>query len=92
MEWRKNRKLRESFKKHTFLKENISCNFCSYAFAQEKSSLTKVVEGLNLKIKRYKSAHKIVEKGKVVVETPESLIPLNKVKEYRKMLNKKDSS
>ena len=88
----KNRKLRESFKNHTFLKENISCNFCSYSFAKEKSSLTKVVEGLNLKIKRYKSAHKIVEKGKVVVETPESLIPLNKVKEYRKMLNKKDSS
>jgi len=84
----KNKKLRESFKKHTFLKENISCNFCSYAFAQEKSSLTKVIEGLDLKIKRYKSSHKIVDKGKVVIETPESLIPLTKVKEYKELLNK----
>ena len=47
------------------------------------------MEGLNLKIKRYKSAHKVVNKGKVVVETPESLIPLNKIEEYRKMLKKR---
>lgn len=87
-----NKKLRNSFKNHTFLKENVSCNFCSYAFAQEKSSLTKIVEGLNLKIKRYKSAHKVVDKGKVVVETPESLIPLNKIEEYRKMLKKENSN
>ena len=85
------RKLRNSFKNHTFLKENVSCNYCSYAFAQEKSSLTKIVEGLNLKIKRYKSAHKVVDDGKVL-ETPESLIPLNKIEEYRKMLKKENSN
>ena len=84
--------LRNCYNNHTFIKENVSFIFCYYAFAQEKSSLTKIVEGLNLKIKRYKSAHKVVDKGKVVVETPESLIPLNKIEEYRKMLKKENSN
>ena len=35
----KNKKLRQSFKNHIF--KNTSCNFCSYAFAQEKVLLQK---------------------------------------------------
>ena len=79
------KKLRDSFKKHTFLKENAPCNFCSYAFAQEKSSVVKIIDGLNLKIKRYKSAHKIVENKELKLKTPERLIPLNKIEEYKKI-------
>ena len=79
------KKLRDSFKKHTFLNENAPCNFCSYAFAQEKSSVVKIIDGLNLKIKRYKSAHKIVENKELKLKTPERLIPLNKIEEYKKI-------
>ena len=58
------KKLRQSFKNHTFLKKT-SCTFCSYAFAQKKV-FTKVIEGLNLKIKDINQLYKIVDKGKVV--------------------------
>ena len=83
-----NKKLRKSFKKHTFLKENEACRQCSYAFAQEKSKLTKLIDGLSVRIRKYKSVSDIVKDGSVTLETPEKLIPSNKVEEYKKILNK----
>ena len=84
----KNKKLRDSFKKHTFLKENSACRQCAYTFKQEKGDLKTLVDNLSMKVKRYPSVPDIVTDGKLSVETPEQLIPKSKVEEYKIILKK----
>ena len=38
-----------------------------------------------MKVRKYKSVPDVVSKGIVTIETPEDLIPKNKVEEYRKI-------
>ena len=61
------RKVREAFKKHTWLKENPPCRFCSYGLLQEKS---KAEIGTGKAVYRYKAVSKVVEDGNVRVKTP----------------------
>lgn len=84
----KNKKLRDSFKKHTFLNENSACRQCAYTFKQEKTQLT-LLNKLSMRVKKYSSVPDIVKEGKLSVETPDQLIPKNKVEEYKNILQNK---
>ena len=83
-----NKKLRDSFKNHTYLKDNSACRQCAYAFKQEKGELKTLVGEMAMKVRRYKSVPSIVNNGELSLETPEQLIPRNKVEEYKKILKK----
>lgn len=83
-----NKKLRESFKNSTFLKENSACRQCAYTFKQDKNELKTISDKIKIKIRRYTSVPSIVTNGQIFKETPEELIPRNKIEEYKKILNK----
>ena len=51
----------------------------------KKDSLNSLVDNLSMKVRKYKSVPDVVSKGIVTIETPEELIPRNKVEEYRKI-------
>jgi radical SAM protein with 4Fe4S-binding SPASM domain len=87
-----NKKLRESFKNHTYYKINKACQQCSYGLVQEKGFLKTTINKLNLKVRKFKSVPDIVSENKLTIETPVELIPKNKIEEYKNIFKKKNDN
>jgi len=80
-----NRKLRKSFKDHTYYKINDACKECSYGLVQVKDSIDfDKSNNIKLNTNKFKSVPDIVEE-KVKLTTPIEKIPQNKRSEYSKV-------
>lgn len=63
-----NRKVREAFRRHTYLDDLPACRNCSYGLVQEKDQVN-IGEGMT--VTRYKSVPKVVGEEGVRLHTPE---------------------
>jgi radical SAM protein with 4Fe4S-binding SPASM domain len=80
-----NKKLRKSFKDHTYYKINSACKECSYGLVQVKDSIGfDKSNNIKLNTNKFKSVPDIVEE-KVKLTTPIEKIPQNKRGEYSKV-------
>ncbi len=80
-----NRKLRESFKNHTYFKINQACKECSYGLVQKKDSITSEVKDMNMNINSYKDVPNVVEDKGLQIKTPDQFIPKSKREDYKKL-------
>lgn len=84
-----NRKVREAFRKHTYLDDLPACRNCSYGLVQVED---KVEIGLGMTVTRYKSVPKVVGEEGVRLHTPEDKLTARQKQVMRDRIAKTHAS